>query len=529
MRAMLDCTRILKRSMPALILAVLACSPNPEPRVEAAQPSPVEPASMTIDWFDGSVSEAFARAKESDTPIFLYWGAVWCPPCNVIKSSVFTRPDFIQQTRAFIPVYLDGDSERAQQWGEHFAAMGYPTLIVFNPQGEELTRLSSGMAPQHYSEVLALSLRSPRAVRQIKDQALQHPETLSVEDWQQLAWYSWPADQGQILAPDQQPAVFARFARLCPHAPLAQRFALLSWLARITPPAALTAAQQSELAGLLDALLRESAAWQANLDELQYHGVALIQAAGDIHEQEQQARLQRYSQIMHASWNNSALSLKQRMNSLYGLADVAALQAPAQAAELRQALLDRVDWLRQQPLSPQQRQSMLPGAAQMLHELGLSDEARAIFRQEMQQSVAPYYYMAYLAALEQDLGHKEAALDWSRQAWQQAQGPATRTQWGSAHLRRLLTLAPDQEAEIGRLVAAMFTTLGEHPGAFYQRSRVRLQRLLPTMQNWLADSARAQALDAAREPIRSACQALQNDSASAALCQSWLQLTASAS
>ena len=31
-------------------------------------------------WFEGSVEEAFNRSKQLDKPLFLYWGAVWCPP-----------------------------------------------------------------------------------------------------------------------------------------------------------------------------------------------------------------------------------------------------------------------------------------------------------------------------------------------------------------------------------------------------------------------------------------------------------------
>ncbi|MBV8633771.1 MAG: thioredoxin family protein, partial [Burkholderiaceae bacterium] len=35
-----------------------------------------------ISWFKGDVDAAFAYAKKQHKPLFLYWGAVWCPPCN---------------------------------------------------------------------------------------------------------------------------------------------------------------------------------------------------------------------------------------------------------------------------------------------------------------------------------------------------------------------------------------------------------------------------------------------------------------
>ena len=38
-----------------------------------------------VQWFEGDVEEAFASAKDSGKPVFLYWGAVWCPPCHNLK------------------------------------------------------------------------------------------------------------------------------------------------------------------------------------------------------------------------------------------------------------------------------------------------------------------------------------------------------------------------------------------------------------------------------------------------------------
>ena len=31
----------------------------------------------SIEWFGGTMEEAFALAESTDKPLFLYWGAVW--------------------------------------------------------------------------------------------------------------------------------------------------------------------------------------------------------------------------------------------------------------------------------------------------------------------------------------------------------------------------------------------------------------------------------------------------------------------
>ena len=131
-------------------LALAACQPDSEaPAVQADADQ-----YLAIDWFDGTVEEAFAEAERSAKPLFLYWGAVWCPPCNLMKSTLFQQPEFIAKTRDFVAVYLDGDTQRAQVWGEKHDAVGYPTLIVFDPAGRQMTRLPSTLTPESFMAAL---------------------------------------------------------------------------------------------------------------------------------------------------------------------------------------------------------------------------------------------------------------------------------------------------------------------------------------------------------------------------------------
>src|SRR3954470_1699923 len=109
--------------------------------VAAATPA----AGSGIAWqyvsSDAEVDKAFDLGRRSGKPIFLYWGAVWCPPCNQVKATLFSRPDFIERSRTFVPVYVDGDKPGAQKVAARFKVTGYPTMVLFKPDGTEITRL----------------------------------------------------------------------------------------------------------------------------------------------------------------------------------------------------------------------------------------------------------------------------------------------------------------------------------------------------------------------------------------------------
>ena len=222
-------------AVPVVVLAALAITACA--RKEPAAPAQVDaaPAPAAADaahagpgshrppgiaWFDGDVDAAFAAAKAAPKPLFLYWGAEWCPPCAQIKSTIFNRREFQERSRLFVPVYLDGDTPSAQKQGERFGVVGYPTMILFRPDGTEITRLPGSVGVERYGRILDVALADARPVKEILAAATQGGE-VSSNDWQLLAYYSWATDNERLVAgrgsrrnvQDAEPALPCRDAR----------------------------------------------------------------------------------------------------------------------------------------------------------------------------------------------------------------------------------------------------------------------------------------------------------------------------
>ena len=534
-----------------LALGLAACSKAPDGAATApstmaptgaAQTAPaVSDHAEGIAWKKASseadIESAFAVARAETKPVFLYWGAKWCPPCNQVQATLFNRQDFIERSRAFVPVYVDGDSPGAQKLGTRFRVSGYPTMLMLKPSGEEVTRLPGEVDPARYIDLLNLGMNAARPVKAVLADALAGGKDLKANDWRLLAFYSWETDQTQVLGKDQVATTLARLAAACPadQPEAAMRLRLKALAARDakTPAPADLAARAAVLAAIADpAAAREVADLLVNsADDL----VRALAAPGTPERAEALATFDTALQRLEA---DKTLSRADRMQAL--IARVALVRIdlpedgakPAPSPKMPEALLARV---REEAARADreitdgyERQAVITAAAYLLERAGLGDESDALLKANLAKSHSPYYLMSELAVNAKKRGDKAEALRWYREAYEKSEGPATRLQWGASYIAALVELAPNDEQAIEAATTQLWSEAAAQPDAFYMRSGRSLQKVGEKLQTWNKRGAHRAAMARMETKLGALCTAPTRSDDERATCRKLLATPAKA-
>ncbi|HZW73983.1 MAG TPA: thioredoxin family protein, partial [Caldimonas sp.] len=281
---------------------------------------------------DAQVDAAFAAARDEHKPVFMYWGAKWCPPCNHVKATLFNRQDFIERSRAFVPVYVDGDSPGAQKIGARFKVSGYPTMVLFNADGKEVTRLPGEVEPARYTEVLTLGMNASRPVGALLADALTHPAALAPSDWRLLAFYSWETDQQQVIDKDKLPATMRALADACPagtaaDAAMRLRLKALAFADAKTPAKVDPATRTAVLA-----LLADPAKTREQTDMVSDYASEIVRAMSAKGSADRKALVAAFDTALQRLATDAALSRADRAQALIARVDLVRIDEPDDSA-----------------------------------------------------------------------------------------------------------------------------------------------------------------------------------------------------
>jgi protein disulfide-isomerase len=457
------------------------------------------------------VDTAFAEARAEGKPVFLFWGAVWCPYCADLKAHVFARRDVQEKLKLFVPIYLDGDDAGAQKWGDEFAVRGYPTVLALDAEHRELARIAGGMDVAVYAEMLDLVLSDVRPVSTLLGSLEDRADALPADDCRRLAYNGWGLgdEEGPEVA-----ALLVRAVERCPADAKVERARLTAIATAYAVDAEIheielgdsPSPELTRLIAATRALVAERKLAIAAGDALLYLDGDFFSVARDLDEASAAELAERWGAVMDATADDQRYTEGDRLGAVRSkvLAVKTLVGEGIVPPELDAAARARADDALARTASTPAEPGAVNAAVNLFVALDDLPRAYAVAEAAVAHSKTPYYHMADLASLDERMGRTDSAIAWLERAYRESQGPATRFQWGTNYVRGLIRMRPDDEATVRD---AMLAVLGEldGPNRIYRRSRARLETLDADLRTWNIDGAHASAIAAIRARMDSIC------------------------
>jgi protein disulfide-isomerase len=501
--------------------AEVAAPATPAKAVATPDLASVHADAPGIAWFNGTVDDAFAAAKAANKPVLLYWGAQWCPPCKQLKSAVFSRPDFIEKSKLFVAVYLDGDLPDAQKYGDEFRVTGYPTVVVLKPDRTEITRIAGNMDLSLYAGVLDNALGDVRPVKEVIDLAVKGDAPLATDDCRRLSYHAFGLEDDGVFPAAKLQTAFENAARMCP-ADLAKE------RARLHIRAAEQATEQQEdvikKGGKADKaltvsivrvneILADKDLALANADALRSLPEEFFLAARQTLPQLAPTLRERWMAIADAATANAGFApadqlAAQLMKITAAKAYARDARVPTDVRSVALATAERMLAVKQEPYV---RAGVVNSAINIYIALDDWERARDLLALEATTSNTPHYYLGDLADVEEHLGNTQRSVELLGEAYAKAKGPASRFQWGYQYLDGLLRLTPDDLPTIEKVGLQVIGEL-DGPNRIHRRTLSRLKKLDQKLREWEASGAHKTVSEKLRARVVETCSKSADDS-----------------
>lgn len=92
------------------------------------------------------LAAATAEARQSNKPVFAYFTADWCGPCQELKSTTWADKSVEAALRDYVPVKIDVD--RRDDLAGEYHVPAVPAYIVLGTDGKPLRRTDGALEPK---------------------------------------------------------------------------------------------------------------------------------------------------------------------------------------------------------------------------------------------------------------------------------------------------------------------------------------------------------------------------------------------
>ena len=530
-------------SLSALALATAAALTLTLPTPVLAAPAAAGTAgskglpSTNLPWIsaasDAEIDAAFARAAAQKKPVLMYWGASWCPPCNQLKATLFNRQDFATLSQHFVAVHVDGDRPGAQRVSTRFKVSGYPTVVLFTPDRQEITRLPGEADAAQVMAVLQGGLNDGRPAQAVLADALAG-KPLAAADWRVLAFYSWETSESSLVPKAETAPTLARLAAAHAALPAADgdtttRLWLKALAASDGAPAAKALKPDAALRQRVQQVLGSTALVRAHMDIVGGSAPELVRVLEPEAGPARDALVAQFDAALVKLQADTTLSRNDRMSALYNRVMLARLALPKDAVQVQLPAALTAD-VRQIVAAADreirdgyERQAVITFGAAVLARTGLWAESEALLKGNLARSHSPYYLLSQLASNYRRLGRNAEALQWYEQSYDKAVGPATRVQWGAGYVNALIDLAPTETARIEKAVAALLAEAAKDSAAFEGRSARSYKRVADKLASWNTDGSKSPVLARLQRQLDGICGKVDAADGQRATCQALLK------
>ncbi|RYG12015.1 MAG: DUF255 domain-containing protein [Chitinophagaceae bacterium] len=137
---------------------------------------------FAVDFYNGTYQQALVKAKVENKPLFLYFTAKWCGPCQYMQKYIFpdtTLSTYIKQNYVALKLDIDTEEGKLVYYKSHQpkAPTGVPAFIIMNSNedivkkdvgGMKLDQLRTFLIKDEGQQVIYKALADSIAAQQIK-------------------------------------------------------------------------------------------------------------------------------------------------------------------------------------------------------------------------------------------------------------------------------------------------------------------------------------------------------------------------
>ena len=97
-----------------------------------------------VEWIINDEERALADASAGGKPMIVDVYADWCAACVELDHKTYNRPEVVSRLDDFVRLKLDftRETEWAKEMKRKYQISGMPTVILYDPAGEEITRFT---------------------------------------------------------------------------------------------------------------------------------------------------------------------------------------------------------------------------------------------------------------------------------------------------------------------------------------------------------------------------------------------------